>query len=88
MAQVSNQTQLLAALAAQDSIIQVIADFTITSQITILYPVTIESLTEAAPFTLTKDTSFWISLPCPRWRHHACSGKYIGFISYQWPVTD
>lgn len=62
MTQVSNQTQLLAALAAQDSIIQVIADFTITSQITILYPVTIESITAAAPFTLTKDTSYFAYL--------------------------
>lgn len=59
MAQVSNQTQLLAALAAQDSIIQVIADFTIVSQITILYPVTIESLTADIPFTLMKDVSYF-----------------------------
>lgn len=62
MAQVSNQTQLLAALAAQDAIIQIIADFAIASQITILYPVTIESLTAAAPFTLTKDTSYFTYL--------------------------
>lgn len=62
MAQVSNQTQLLAALAAQDSIIQVIADFTISSQITILYPVTIESLTTTASFTLMKDTSYFAYL--------------------------
>lgn len=59
MAQVSNQTQLLAALAVQDSIIQIIADFAITSQISILYPVTIESLTAITPFTLTKDTSYF-----------------------------
>lgn len=62
MAQVSSQTQLLTALAAQDSIIQITNDFTITSQITILYPVTIESLTPAAPFTLTKDTSYFAYL--------------------------
>lgn len=62
MAQVSNQTQLLAALAAQDSIIQVMDDFSITSQITILYPVTIESFAAAAPFTLTKDTSYFAYL--------------------------
>lgn len=62
MAQVSNQTQLLAALAAQDSTIQVTADFTISSQINILYPVTIESLTAAAPFTLSKDISYFTYL--------------------------
>lgn len=62
MAQVSNQTQLLAALAAQDSTIQVTADFTISSQINILYPVTIESLTAASPFTLSKDISYFMYL--------------------------
>lgn len=62
MAQVSNQTQLLAALAAQDSIIQVTNDFAIASQVNILYPVTIESLTAATPFTLTKDISYFAYL--------------------------
>lgn len=62
MSQVSNQDQLLAALAAQDSVIQVIADFSITSQIAILYPVTIESLTAVSPFTLTKDPSYFTYL--------------------------
>lgn len=59
MAQVSNQTQLQAALAAQDSVIQVTADFTINSQINILYPVTIESLAADTPATLTKDSSYF-----------------------------
>lgn len=45
MTQVSNQTQLLAALAAQDSIIQITDNFRISSQINILYPVTLESIT-------------------------------------------
>lgn len=58
MAQVSNQTQLLSALAAQDSIIQVTADFSIRSQINILYAVTIESLPASSTFTLTKDSSY------------------------------
>lgn len=62
MAQVSNQTQLLEALAAQDSTIQVTANFTISSQINILYPVTIESLTVQAPFTLSKDSSYFTYL--------------------------
>lgn len=62
MTQVSNQTEFLAALAAQDSIVQVTTDFAITSQITILYPVTIESITADAPFTLTKDASYFTYL--------------------------
>lgn len=62
MVQVSNQTQLLAALASQDLVIQVIDDFAIATQINILYPVTIESLTAAAPFTLTKDSSYFTYL--------------------------
>lgn len=62
MTQVSNQTQLLAALAAQDSTIQVTADFTIAAQIDILYPVTIESPAASAPFTLTKDISYFTYL--------------------------
>lgn len=62
MAQVSNQTQLLEALTAGDSTIQVTADFTITTQINILYSVTIESLTVETPFTLTKDTSYFTYL--------------------------
>lgn len=62
MVQVSNQTQLLAALASQDLVIQVIDNFAIATQINILYPVTIESLTAAAPFTLTKDSSYFTYL--------------------------
>lgn len=62
MAQVSNQAQLLAALAVQESIIQVINDFTVASQITILYPVTIESVSADSPFTLTKGTSYFTYL--------------------------
>lgn len=62
MTQVSNQTQLLAALAAQDSAIQVTSDFSITSQINILYPVTIESPAAADPFMLTKDSSYFTYL--------------------------
>lgn len=62
MTQISNQTQLLAALAAQDSNIQVTSNFAITSQINILYPVTIESLTADAPFILSKDPSYFTYL--------------------------
>lgn len=62
MAQVSNQTQLVAALAAQDSILQVTADFAISSQINILYPVTIESSTVGTSFTLSKDSSYFTYL--------------------------
>lgn len=62
MTQVSNQTQLLAALAAQDSAIQITSDFSITSQINILYPVTIESPAAADPFMLTKDSSYFTYL--------------------------
>lgn len=62
MALVSNQSQLLAALAAQVSSIQATADFTIASQVNILYPVTIESLTADAPFILSKDSSYFAYL--------------------------
>lgn len=62
MAQVSTQAQLLAALNALDPSIQVTAGFTISSQITIQYPVTIESLNATAPNTLTKDSSYFTYL--------------------------
>lgn len=62
MAQVSNQTQLLEALNAQDSNIQITTNFAITSQINILYPVTIESLTASTPFMLIKDISYFTYL--------------------------
>lgn len=62
MTQVSNQTQLLAALAAQDSIIQITDNFRISSQINILYPVTLESITSDTIFTLTKDASYFAYL--------------------------
>lgn len=39
--------------------IQITSDFSIDSQINILYPVTIESSNADAPFTLTKDTSYF-----------------------------
>lgn len=44
MAQVSSQAQLAAALRNQEPFIQITDDFTLTSQINILYDVTIESL--------------------------------------------
>lgn len=58
MAQVSNQAQLLEALAAREAVIQAVSDFTINTQINILYEVTIESLTKDNPFTITKDISY------------------------------
>lgn len=62
MTQISNQTQLLAALAAGASSILITADFPINSQINILYPVTIESLNADTPFTLSKDPSYFTYL--------------------------
>lgn len=59
MAQVSDQTQLQAALAARDEMIQITSDFSINSQINILYPVTIESSNADTPYTLTKDASYF-----------------------------
>lgn len=62
MAQVSTQAELQAALNALDSSIQVTAGFSISSQIDILYPVTIESSTPDTPFTLVKDSTYFTYL--------------------------
>lgn len=58
MAQVSNQAQLLSALSEQDPLIQVTAGFAVSSQVNILYPVTIESLDTEVPAVITKDVSY------------------------------
>lgn len=53
MAQVSSQAQLSAALNIQEPFIQITADFSLTSQINILYDVTIESLIPGT-YTISK----------------------------------
>ncbi|MBS7009691.1 InlB B-repeat-containing protein [Anaerostipes sp.] len=58
MTQVSTQRELQNALSAKDDLIQIAAGFSIASQISITYEVTIESLTPDNIFTLTKDASY------------------------------
>lgn len=59
MTQVTNQTELQAALRAQEPLIQLIQDFAISSQITITYEVTLESPSSDTIFTLSKSASYF-----------------------------
>lgn len=59
MAQVNNQAELIAALAVQDPLIQFASDFSLTSQVAILYSVTFESVSTDIIRVLSKDASFY-----------------------------
>lgn len=58
MVHVSNQAQLAAALYCQEPSIQIAGDFSLISQLSILYDVTIESLTPGSPHTIFKDPGY------------------------------
>lgn len=59
MAQVTNQVELLAALAQRDPLIQVTADFSINSQVTVSYSVALESISTQAVHVITKDANYY-----------------------------
>lgn len=58
MVHVYNQAQLAAALYCQEPSIQIAGDFSLISQLSILYDVTIESLTPGSPHTIFKDPGY------------------------------
>lgn len=57
MTPVSNQTELLSAVASREPHIQAVSDFTVSSQITIYYPLTLTGLSDERPASLYKDVS-------------------------------
>lgn len=59
MALVTNQTELNAALTQRDPLIQVAADFSINSQVTVSYTVTFESISTDTVHVISKDTSYY-----------------------------
>ena len=59
MAQVTNQTELSAALAARDPLIQIAADFSLSTQVAISYSVVFESVSTELIRTLSKDASYY-----------------------------
>lgn len=59
MAQVTNQVELLAALAQRDPLIQVTADFSINSQVTVSYSVALESISTDVVHVITKDANYY-----------------------------
>lgn len=59
MAQVTDQAGLQAALAARDPQIQIAADFSLSTQVAVTYPVTFSSLSADTVYTLTKAASYY-----------------------------
>lgn len=59
MAQVTNQVELITALAARDPLIQFAADFNLNSQIVVSYSVTFESVSADTVHVLSKDASYY-----------------------------
>ncbi|MBS7008756.1 hypothetical protein [Anaerostipes sp.] len=58
MRRVSNQAELLDAVASEEPQIQAVSDFTVSSQITVHYPLTLGGLSGESPASLYKDPSF------------------------------
>lgn len=59
MALVTNQTELNAALTQRDPLIQVAADFSINSQVTVSYSVALESISTDVVHVITKDANYY-----------------------------
>lgn len=59
MAQVSSQAGLTAALNARDPQIQIVGDFSINSQISVTYPVTISSPSADSAYTITRGGTYY-----------------------------
>lgn len=59
MAQVSNQTELIVALAARESLVQIAVDFSVNTQVNISYSVTFESVSADIARVLSKDASYY-----------------------------
>lgn len=59
MAQVSNQTELIAALAAREALVQIAVDFSVNTQVNISYSVTFESVSADPVRVLSKDASYY-----------------------------
>lgn len=62
MAQVSNQSELVAALAARESLVQIADDFSVNTQVNISYSVTFESVSADPVRVLSKDASYYAYL--------------------------
>lgn len=59
MAQVSNQTELVSALANRESFVQFADDFSVNTQVNLSYSVTFESVSEIPVRVLSKDASYF-----------------------------